>query len=97
MFCRKIIYRNFRNIEYAELEPSETVTVLNGRNGQGKTNLLEGVYLFAGVRSFRSARENEFVRFGAELAELSMTFFNGRREMKWISGGRRETVNGTAG
>ena len=71
MFCRKIIYRNFRNIEYAELEPSETVTVLNGRNGQGKTNLLEGVYLFAGVRSFRSARENEFVRFGAELAELS--------------------------
>lgn len=90
MFCRKITYRNFRNIEYAELEPAETVTVLNGRNGQGKTNLLEGVYLFAGVRSFRSARENEFVRFGAEFAELSMTFFNGRREMnmnlRWTAG-----------
>lgn len=90
MLCRKIIYKNFRNIEYAELEPAEAVTVLSGRNGQGKTNLLEGVYLFAGVRSFRSARENEFVRFGSELAELSMTFFNGRRdikmELRWMAG-----------
>lgn len=90
MFCRKITYRNFRNIEYAELEPSESVTVLNGRNGQGKTNLLEGVYLFAGVRSFRSARENEFVRFGCDFAELNMIFFNGRRDinmnLRWTAG-----------
>ncbi|MBQ7124874.1 MAG: DNA replication/repair protein RecF [Clostridia bacterium] len=100
MICKKIVYKNFRNIEYAELSPSENVTVLNGLNGQGKTNFLEGVYLFAGVRSFRTAKENELVRFGEDFAELNMLFNNGKRDinmtLRWVSesGKRFCRING---
>ncbi len=94
MICRRVEYRDFRNITQAVLEPSPDVTVLNGLNGQGKTNFLEGVFLFAGVRSFRTAHENELVRFGAPFAELKLFFHNGRREMnmtlRWLAeSGRR--------
>lgn len=80
MICRRIRYKNFRNLESAELCPSENVTVLNGENGQGKTNTLEGIYLVAGGRSFRTVHENELVRFGEDFAEISMDYFDGRRE-----------------
>ncbi len=80
MICRKIVYRDFRNIEYASVSPSPSVTVFNGSNGQGKTNILEGVYFFAGGRSFRTVHENELVRFGAEFGQIEMTFFDGKRE-----------------
>lgn len=82
MTCTRIVYRNFRNLTSAELCPDASVTVLNGANGQGKTNLLEGVYLFAGGRSFRTVHENELVRFGAEFAQLDMTCFDGTRECR---------------
>ncbi len=100
MICRRIEYKNFRNIEYAVLEPSPGVTVLNGLNGQGKTNFLEGVFLFAGVRSFRTARENELVRFGSEFAEINMSFHDGKRNLnmtlRWLaeSGKRFCRING---
>ena len=42
-----------RNIKYAELTPDPHLTVLCGPNGQGKTNLLEAVWLLTGGKSFR--------------------------------------------
>lgn len=80
MICRKVVYRNFRNIAYAEIEPSEGVTVLNGPNGQGKTNTLEGIFLFAGGRSFRTVHENELVRFGEKFAQIDMIYHDGHRD-----------------
>ncbi len=80
MICRKVVYRNFRNIAYAEWEPSAEVTVLNGPNGQGKTNTLEGIFLFAGGRSFRTVHENELVRFGEEFAQIDMIYHDGKRD-----------------
>lgn len=80
MICKKVIYKNFRNIEYAEITPDPSVTVFNGQNGQGKTNILEGVYFFAGGRSFRTVHDNELVRFGADYAKIEMVFFDGKRD-----------------
>lgn len=80
MICKKITYRDFRNIEAATVEPSEAVTVLNGLNGQGKTNILEGIYFCSGGRSFRTVHENELVRFGCDFSVIEMTFFDGKRD-----------------
>ena len=80
MICRKVVFRNFRNIAYAELEPSSGVTVLNGRNGQGKTNTLEGIFLFAGGRSFRTVHESELVKFGEEFSQIDMIYHDGKRD-----------------
>ena len=42
-----------RNIAHAELHPDPHLTVLCGPNGQGKTNLLEAIWLLTGGKSFR--------------------------------------------
>lgn len=80
MICKRIEYKNFRNCERAVIEPDPCVTVLNGENGQGKTNFLEGVYLCASGKSFRTVHENELVRFGCDFGQVEMTFFDGKRD-----------------
>jgi DNA replication and repair protein RecF len=66
--------RDFRNIEVASLRPSPRTTVLVGANGQGKTNLLEAIYLLATLRPLRASRLAELVRFGAERAHVAGDF-----------------------
>ena len=80
MICKRIIYKNFRNCERAIIEPDPHVTVLNGENGQGKTNFLEGIYLCASGKSFRTVHENELVRFGCDFGQVDMIFFDGKRD-----------------
>ncbi|MCH7715395.1 MAG: DNA replication and repair protein RecF [Gemmatimonadetes bacterium] len=55
--------RNFRNIAALDLELPEAGAVIIGGNGQGKTNLLEGIYYLVLFRSFRGAHDRELVRF----------------------------------
>ena len=46
----------FRNLASAEIELGPRLNVLQGDNGQGKTNLLEAVYVVATSKSFRTSR-----------------------------------------
>ena len=48
------------------------LTVVTGRNGAGKTNLLEAVYFACTGRSCRTGNERECVRFGAALTRLEL-------------------------
>ena len=45
--------QNYRNISSASLTPGRELTVICGNNGQGKTNLLEAIWLLTGGKSFR--------------------------------------------
>jgi DNA replication and repair protein RecF len=65
--------RSFRNLEAVDLEPGERFNVVSGDNGQGKTNLLEALYVAATSKSFRTAKLGEIVGFGAELASVRAT------------------------
>ena len=58
----------FRNLQPAVIEPHPRFNVLAGDNGQGKTNILEAIYLLGTLRSFRAARTEEMVQFGSERA-----------------------------
>jgi len=62
---RALEIQDFRNIARASLAPSPRATVLVGPNGQGKTNLLEAVFLLATLKPLRAGRLAELVRFGA--------------------------------
>tara|TARA_B100000029_G_scaffold492826_2_gene554636 strand:+ start:2182 stop:3354 length:1173 start_codon:yes stop_codon:yes gene_type:complete len=66
--CRvhAIRVERFRNLGDLFLEPAEGLNVLEGLNGQGKTNFLECLVLLSGLRSFRGARFNQMVASGAE-------------------------------
>lgn len=97
MLVRGITLRDYRNVGEADVRFTEGVNLLVGDNAQGKTNLLEGIYLFALGKSFRGAKEAELVRFGADIAALRLDFAaNGREQSAAIrlaaAGGRRRAV-----
>ena len=72
MIVTRLTLRDFRSYEAAELRPGPGLTVITGRNGAGKTNLLEALYFACTGRSCRTATEREVVRFGAGLTGLEL-------------------------
>lgn len=74
MICKGIEFVNFRNIENEKIEFSPGVNVIHGENAQGKTNILEGIYLFARGKSFRAFKDRELIRFGADLSYARLIY-----------------------
>ena len=72
MRVTRVSARDFRNLERAEAELGDTVTVVHGPNGAGKTNLLEALYFGCTARSCRTSNERELVRFGAKVARVEV-------------------------
>jgi len=70
---------DFRNYKSAEIELSPMTNLIYGNNAQGKTNLLEAVYMFAQGRSHRARSDKELIRFGALFAMLDITFEDSER------------------
>ena len=70
----------FRNFDEISIEPDDGINIIFGQNGQGKTNLLEGISLFSGMRSFRRAKSVEMIKKKAEFSKLSMDFFSEERD-----------------
>ncbi len=66
--------KNFRNLCETEISAFDEMNVICGENAQGKTNLLEGMWLFTGIKSFRSAKDSALVGFGKEKAEIKLGF-----------------------
>lgn len=62
--------RAFRNLNDIQFEPDAGFNVIHGQNAQGKTNLLEGIFLIAALKSFRGARNGDLIQWGTDLAEL---------------------------
>ena len=71
---------DFRNYAAAGVQLHPGVNLIVGENAQGKTNLLEAVFYLSTGRSFRTARNQELIRFGAEFADLGCELFSGGRE-----------------
>src|SRR5438445_11399935 len=61
MWLSQLALVNFRNLVHLRLEPQPGVLLFCGRNGQGKTNLLESVYVLATTRSPRTNVERELL------------------------------------
>ncbi|MEG0179465.1 MAG: DNA replication and repair protein RecF [Oscillospiraceae bacterium] len=61
---------NFRNINNICFLPDEKLTVIAGKNGQGKTNLLESIWLLTGSKSFRGAKDIELVQKEKTYADI---------------------------
>lgn len=72
----------FRNIREALFLPTEGVNVICGENGQGKTNLLESIFLLTGAKSFRRAKDREMIaREGEGFSVVEAEFFaEGRQQ-----------------
>ncbi len=71
---------NYRNIASASLTPGRELTVICGNNGQGKTNLLEAIWLLTGGKSFRGGKDAELVRRGEPFAVLEASTLRAQQE-----------------
>lgn len=70
LLLEQLQVRAFRNLARVDLDFGERFNVVSGDNGQGKTNLLEAIYVAATSKSFRASKPGELVAFGAELASV---------------------------
>ncbi len=82
MRLTRITLTNYRNIAQMELAPCDTVNVIYGDNGQGKTNLLESIFLLTGNPSFRGAKLNELIQFSQKQSKITALFSDREREQK---------------
>ncbi len=74
MIVKNIKLTSFRNIEEELIEFSPTVNVIYGRNAQGKTNIIESIYLFARGKSFRAFKDKEMIMFDKSIAYALMEY-----------------------
>lgn len=70
MLLRSLKVSGVRNLAAFTLEPGERFNVFHGDNGQGKTNLLEAIYVAGTLRSFRASRLREVICLGQEQAYM---------------------------
>ena len=66
MRIKKIQAENFRNLENIKIEFSDGINIIYGNNAQGKTNIIEAIYVFSFGKSFRATKEIELLKFDKE-------------------------------
>lgn len=71
MFFKEIKLRDFRNYSEEKTAFHPKVNIITGNNAQGKTNLLEALYMMSLGKSFRTAKDNEMIGFGKQHAKIS--------------------------
>ena len=74
MFVESIELNNYRNFDSLKVEFSPGVNIFFGDNAQGKTNLLESIYVSGTLRSHRGSRDKELIRFGEDEAHIRLFF-----------------------
>ncbi|MCQ2448792.1 MAG: DNA replication/repair protein RecF [Clostridia bacterium] len=67
----------FRNLGDVLIEPDSGMNVICGENAQGKTNLLEALWLFTGAKSFRNAKDSAFLQLGQQKGRTELLFTSG--------------------
>ena len=72
MFIESIELLNYRNYEQLHIDFHEGTNVLYGDNAQGKTNILEAVYVCSTTKSHKGSKDKDIVRFGEEESHIKM-------------------------
>lgn len=80
MKITRVFADGFRNLKGVEIFPYEDLNVICGDNAQGKTNLMEAVWLATGLKSFRGSRDSDLIGFDENISTLSVSFDDGSRE-----------------
>ena len=82
MYIKKITLNNFRNYEKEEIEFVDNINIIYGNNAQGKTNIIEAIYLCAYGKSFRAKKDSDLIRFNEKEANAEIEFFKVDRNKK---------------
>lgn len=75
MYLKDIKVKNFRNYDNLSLEFEKGLNIIYGNNGQGKTNLLESLYVLGMTKSHRSYIDNNLIKDDKSLFKISGNLF----------------------
>ena len=82
MRIKRLKVENFRNLEKLDIEFSDGVNIIYGNNAQGKTNIIEAIYIFSFGKSFRANRDIELLKFDKEYFVSNIEIMKKDRELK---------------
>lgn len=74
MYIKSLTLKNFRNYENQTIAFAPGTNIIYGPNANGKTNILEAVYLFGYGKSHRTKTDSDMIRFGAQGSKATITF-----------------------
>ena len=97
MYVKNIKLNNFRNYKNQEIKLEKNTNVFFGDNAQGKTNIIESIFICALGKSFRTSKEKEFIKFNEKNAKIEIEYSKKDREGKieYIIGEKKEIfING---
>lgn len=72
MYVNSLEIGNFRNYDFAKIEFHNKTNILYGDNAQGKTNILESIFVCGTTKSHKGSKDQELIRLGEEEAHIRM-------------------------
>lgn len=81
MYINKIKLEKFRNYENQEIELINGINLFLGDNAQGKTNIIEAIYICAFGKSYRTLKDNEFIMFNKDFCKIDTTYMKNNNEI----------------
>lgn len=82
MVINRITADGYKNLEGIDINLDPKMNIICGENAQGKTNLVEAVWLCSGCRSFRGTRDKDFIGFTKDAAKVGMDFTDSVRSQR---------------
>ena len=97
MYITKLKLENFRNYNIQEIEFNKGINVIYGDNAQGKTNILEAIFLCSMGKSFRTSKDKELIKINSDYAKINIEYEKSDRDGKVeyiISDKKNISING---
>jgi len=82
LLLKEISADGYKNLKNANITAEPRMNIFCGENAQGKTNLIEAIWLCSGCRPFRKTKDNDFICFDKEYANITakIKIFQGSRK-----------------
>lgn len=82
MYIKSFNVNGFKNLKEVSFQPDSRYNIIIGDNAQGKTNLIEAIYMSTGCKSFRGSKFNDCIEVNSQKFTIDMTFADSRRDQK---------------
>ena len=82
MWIKKIILKNFRNYKEQEIILDKNINIFYGENAQGKTNIIEAIFISSMGKSFRAKKDSEIIKINEPFSIIETEYEKKDREGK---------------
>src|SRR5699024_5930632 len=97
MHIQQLKLKNYRNYETLNISFDHNINVIIGENAQGKTNLLEAIYVLAFTKSYRTPREKELIQWDKEYGKIESRIIKRKQsfplEITFTAKGKKAKLN----